>query len=229
MDRDAANDEARRHLAHCLVQVGRYQEAAQHLQILLGKTPGDPLLSTLLARAVSISASATRPADCSMMFCVHTPITPRPCAERGRIALAAEKYADAENWLRQALRVLPYDYEANWGLNQALLGQGKTAEAKPQLAKVQQLKNANARIHEIQTHEMDLHPNDAALQGELGDLLAQTGQRDIGERWLLHALQLDPRLPAVHAALARLYDEKGDVDKAEEHRREANRLKANKK
>ena len=226
VDLNPAHDEARRQLARCLVQIGRYQEAAEHLEFLLRKTPGDPHLRTLLARSqhdLGQRDEAVRLLDAVLR---DHPDHGLALRERARLALAAEKFADAETWFRQALRALPYNYEASWGLHQALQGQGKGAEAKAQLAHAQQLKNGQERIHEIQTHQMTLRPFDAALHGELGELLIQTGQVETGEHWLRSALHLDPNLSGPHAALARLYEDRGDSTRAAHHHREAERLKA---
>jgi tetratricopeptide (TPR) repeat protein len=204
---DPSHREAQRHLARCLVQVGRYQEAAEHLDGLLQQMPGDPDLLTLKARS-QYDQGQRQEAIASLDEALREHPDYGPALqERGRTALAAEQFAEAEKWFREAERALPYSYEATWGLYQALQGQQKTEQAKVHLAKAQQLKNAYERIHEIQTHEMTLHPDDASLQAELGERLAQTGQSEAGQYWLQSALQLNPGLPAARAALARLHDE----------------------
>lgn len=223
---DPDHREARRHLARCLVQVGRYQEAAEYLDSLLHQTPDDPDLLTLKARSqydLGQRQEGTALLDKALRA---QPDYGPALRERGRLALAAEQFAEAEKWFRQAQQVLPYNYEVNWGLYQAMQSLGKTDQAKEQFAKAQQLKNAYERIHEIQTHEMTQRPADPALHAELGEMLVQTGQPDLGEYWLLSSLQIDPKLAAAHFALARLYAERGQTAQAEQHRREAERLAA---
>jgi len=218
---DPRHDTARGHLARCLVEVGRYQDAMQHLEVLLQKSPEETELLTLKARSeydLGRRDDAVRLLD--EVVGKHPDYGPA-LRERGRVALAAEQFADAERWYRQALETMPFNYEVNWGLQQALRGLGQTAKAEEQLAVAQQLKDRIERIHEIRTHEMTLHPRDAALHAELGELLALTGQREMAEYWLLSALQLDPKLPQAHAALARLYDEQGNAAAAELHRQQA--------
>jgi tetratricopeptide (TPR) repeat protein len=229
LDRDDGHDEARRHLARCLVQIGRYQEAAGHLEALLHKTPRDAYLRTLLARAqydLGHRDQAIRLLDEVLR---DEPDYGLALRERGRLALAAEKFADAEKWLRQAVNVMPNNYEAIWAYHQALRGAGKTEEAKVQLAKAQLLKDGYERIHEIQTHQMTLRPQDASLHAELGELLIQIGQRDAGEHWLLNALKLNPAQANAHAALAKYYEERGNAPAAANHAREAARLRDTKK
>lgn len=221
---DPTHRAARAHLARALVQVGRYQEAMEHLERLLKDVPADPELLTLKAR--SLYDLGKREAAIELLDGVLSdhPDYGTALRERGRMALAAEQFAQAEEWFRRAQKVLPYNYEANWGLHQALRGLGKTAEAETQLAFAQQLKNRIERVYEIQTHEMTLRPTDAALHAELGELLVETGQRKSGEYWLLSALQIDPNLAAAHAALAQLYEEQGNENAAATHRQQAERL-----
>lgn len=223
VDADARHDEARRQLARCLVQVGRYQQAAEHLKMLLQKLPRDPDLLTLQARSqYDLGQREEALALLDETLRQHPDYGPA-LRERGRMALAAEQFAEAEQRFRQALQALPYNYEVNWGLYQALQGLNRSEEAKAQLAKAQQLKNAFERIHEIRTHQMTQSPTDPALHAELGEMLLQTGQSTSGEYWLLSALQLDPKLRAAHAALARLYDQQGNSAQAEHHRQQAER------
>jgi Tfp pilus assembly protein PilF len=45
----------------------------------------------------------------------------------------------------------------------------------------------------------------------------------VGENWLLSALNLKPRHRRAHAALADLYQARGDAAKADHHRQQAQR------
>jgi tetratricopeptide (TPR) repeat protein len=200
------------------VQVGRYQEAAEHLDTLLRKTPDDPDLLTLKARSQHDLGHRQEAVTLLEQALRSHPDDGPALLERARIAFAAEQFAEAEQWYRRALPVLPDNYEVHWGLYQSLQAQKKAAEADEELSKAQQLKNAYERIHEIQTHEMTQRPGDPALHAELGEMLLQTGQRDSAEYWLLSSLQLNPKLPKAHAALARLYEEQGRASDAEQHR-----------
>jgi tetratricopeptide (TPR) repeat protein len=218
---DPGHDEARRHLARCLVKVGRYQDAAGHLETLLCKFPGDPELQALLARTVHDRGERERSIALLDEVLQAYPDYGPALRERGRIALVGAQFADAEGWLRQAAEALPYDYEVHFALQQALQGQGRDAEAKKQLALAQQLQNRSERVNQIETREMTLRPSDAALHAELGELLIGLGRHDSGERWLQSSLQLDPQLPAAHAALARYYEKRGDTARAAYHRERA--------
>jgi predicted Zn-dependent protease len=224
VERDPTHDEARTQLARCLVQVGHYEEGARQIEILLKKTPGDPLLRTLLARSrydLGQRAEAAKLLD--DVIRAHPEHGPA-LRERGRLALADDDAPAAEHWYRQACRAMPFNYECSYGLQQALQKQGKLDEAKRQLAHAQGLKNAYERIHEIRTHQLAIRPGDAPLHAELGELLIQTGQPDAGFHMLVLALKLDPNLAAAHAGLARIFESQGDSARAGHHRSEADRL-----
>ncbi len=210
---------ARRHLVRCLVQVGRYQEAIGHVEKLRGALPDDPDLAVQLARCqhdLGDRALSTRTLDRTL---ASRPAFGPALRELGRQAQTAREFAGAEKWLTQAVQTMPFDYEGNWLLFQALQNQGKDAEAKPFFAKAQQLKDRMERINTIETREMTLRPLDADLHEEMGRCLVAVGSKESGLRWLLSAAQLAPQQPSVHAALADWYADAGDAAKAAEHRR----------
>jgi hypothetical protein len=64
-------------------------------------------------------------------------------------------------------------------------------------------------------------PHDPALHAELGALLIEMGHAKVGENWLHSALRLEPACRPAHAALADLYQARGDSVRAAFHRRQA--------
>jgi tetratricopeptide (TPR) repeat protein len=121
----------------------------------------------------------------------------------GKILLQQQQPAEAERWLRRALRTEPQDYRSHWLLSGALQQQGKTAEAEQQLDRARQLELSWQRLRKITSKELAARPHDAALQAELGALLLDLGYNEAGRNWLLSALQEDPNC-AARAALERL-------------------------
>jgi tetratricopeptide (TPR) repeat protein len=119
----------------------------------------------------------------------------------GRTLLQEQQPAQAETWLRRAVRALPHDYLSRWLLYQALQQQGKTAEAERQLEQATQLERRWQRLSKITELELPARPHDAALQAELSVLLRDLGYEEAGRNWLLSALQEDPNCAAAHAAL----------------------------
>jgi Tfp pilus assembly protein PilF len=132
-----------------------------------------------------------------------------------------DKPAEAEDWLRRAVRALPNDYEAHYALFLALSQQGKNAAASAQSKKTEEVKKRQERLGEIKSHDMNMRPRDPAMHCELGTLLISVGYPEVGRRWLESALRLDPHHGPAHAALADYYAARGEAGKAAEHRRQA--------
>ena len=99
--------------------------------------------------------------------------------------------------------------------------QGKDAEAKEQHKKAEAVKDRSERISELSSRRLAEQPLDPALHYEIGILFLQTGRAEVGERWLLSALTLDPEHKPSHAALADYYARIGNTALADEHRQKA--------
>lgn len=91
-------------------------------------------------------------------------------------------------------------------------------EAREQNRVADAVKDRGARIAELRSRTLAEFPLDPALHYEMGMLLIQTGRGEVGERWLLTALDLDAGHRPSHAALATYYEARGDKAKAEAHR-----------
>ena len=89
------------------------------------------------------------------------------------------------------------------------------------LAAADAIKDRADRVAEITTRQLSARPHDPALHCELGKLCLQGGQLEVGESWLLSALRQGPNYRPAHAALADYYRQRGDSERAEEHRRRA--------
>jgi Tfp pilus assembly protein PilF len=61
------------------------------------------------------------------------------------------------------------------------------------------------------------------LRYEAGTTFCETVNKEEGRRWLLRALEMDPRHGPTHAALADYYESKGNRDLAVRHRQLASR------
>jgi tetratricopeptide (TPR) repeat protein len=119
----------------------------------------------------------------------------------GKIYLHEQQPAEAETWLRRALRAAPQDYQSHWLLYQALKRQDKTAEAERHLEQAEQVEFRWQRLNKITQQELAARPHDAVLQAELGVLLLDLGYEEAGRNWLLAALQEDPNCAPARAAL----------------------------
>jgi predicted Zn-dependent protease len=144
----------------------------------------------------------------------------RALDERAKLALEQDQSTRAEEWLRQALGLDPFDYQAVNQLAQCLERRGQAAAARECRARLDTLRTDQQRLLELTRNIMD-RPHDPALRWEAGTILLRNGQPRDGKRWLLSALAEDPRYRPAHEALARHYESVHQADRAAYHRRQA--------
>jgi tetratricopeptide (TPR) repeat protein len=215
---DPERDDARWELALCLTETGRFDEALAQLETLRPRRPGDTELLIYMARCQGRMGRMKQAQELLDGVLADHPDSGLALRGRGELADLNGDLPEAEAWLWQAVRVLPYDYPAHWELHEALRRQGKTEAAKAQAAVIERLKKRLERLGEIASREMTLRPHDPALRCELGTLLLNLGHPELGERWLLSALAQDPNYAPAHTALAEYYQAQGDAERAAEHR-----------
>ena len=221
VEMDPQRREPRERLAVGLIETGRFDEGLKQLLAVRQWKPDDPKLETRLARCyewVGRTDEARRTLDA--VLAAHPDFGPA-LRQRGQDLIQGGKPAEAEPWLRRAVEAMPQDHAAAYGLSEALEKQGKAGEAEPWRARADKLKDAEDRFTNLTTREMSARPRDPALHCQLGELYLERGSKDLGERWLLSALHLDPNYRRAHQTLARFYKEQGDEEKAEYHRRQA--------
>ena len=212
---------ARWWLAVTLVNIGRYEEAVGHLELLRQRRPDD---ADVLVRLAMCRHRMGRAREANALL--DEVLTRRPghglaLLTRGQIAHGNGQLPEAEKWLRQAAAALPYDYKAHWALTQCLRDQGKTEQAEAEEAYANQLRDRWARLSEITTHQISQRRNDPALYCEAAKLLFELGSPEGGKNWLCSALLLDQQYAPALTALADYYDRQGDGATAEEYRRRA--------
>jgi len=221
---DAERLDARWWLSLCLVQNGRFNDALAHLELIRIRRPDNDDARVLLARCYGRLDQMEGADKLLDEVLARNPEHVLALKVRGQLLQMVQKPAAAEPWLREALRAMPHDYEANWGLFQSLQKQNKVAEAKAQSLRVEQLKKRLERLDEIGAKDMPNRPHDASLHCELGVLLLGLGHKDLGHRWLLSALHEDSNYRPARAALADYFESQGNSEKAAEYRRRAEGL-----
>jgi predicted Zn-dependent protease len=221
LERDPTRRATRWRLAEALVSLGGYEEAVGHLEVFSRDAPDDPKAAALLARCyffVGRQDDARRLLDDTLArhpddgLCLRT---------RGQFALIDKQQAEAERWLRRAVAAMPEDHQSHWLLFEALRQQGKLEEAKEQNRRAEEVKERVSRLTELQSRKLAEFPLDPAVHYEMGMILVQTGRGEVGERWFLTALELDPNHRPSHAALASYYESRGEREKAAFHRARA--------
>jgi tetratricopeptide (TPR) repeat protein len=218
---DPSREDARWWLAVCLVESARYDEALPLLERAAAARPGDPEVLVRLARCHQGLLDMDRARQLlDAVLAEHPDHTPALRA-RGQLAVATGRLDEAEDWLRRAAEAGPQDYRAQWALADCLKQRHKEAEALAQQARAERLKERLERLADISHRRMSATPHDPALHCDLGKLLIELGHEEVGHRWLLSALRLDPDFKPAHAALARYYEAQGDTGRADYHRRQA--------
>lgn len=221
LELDPERTEARWWLARALISIGRYHEANRELEIYGRSHAQDAevqvhraiclwrLDRSEEARSLLDSVLAKQPEDGLALL------------TRGQMLLSEERYAEAEPWLRQAVRVLPYDLRPQNALWECLRQQGRTEEAETQRERTDALRDLRNQQSDILTRLMQQRPDDPALHCKLGTLYIQLGAAQVGEQWLHSALRLDAHYKPALEALAKIYRERGDNERAEDYRRQA--------
>jgi len=158
----------------------------------------------------------------------------------GTILILRGKHAEAEAQFRAALQMQPALIETRCSLGSVLAMQGKNEEAEALLLESVRRQPGNAKLHQnlgnvLVTREklaeaeteystaIQLNPTDATLRESLGGLFLKRGQPDKALAQLQEALKLQPN-PKVHATVAIILAQRGDVPGAIHHYSEALRL-----
>lgn len=136
-----------------------------------------------------------------------------------RLEMQEKHLAEAEVWLRRALKVDPTDTEVEYLLVGNLQAQRRYDEARAMQKQHHKDTALLKRVSRVLQQEAENPSTDPTSFVEIGNLFIKTNER-IGLYWLNRALARDPANQAAHKALADFYDRKGDRDKAIYHRQQ---------
>ena len=227
LELDPDNDEARWWLAVELQEAGQFHEALPLLEELRTRAWPDRDLRARLAH--SLDRVGRTPEACALLdeVVAENPDAGYALRIRGQLELTAGELPEAEKWLREAVRVLPYDYRAQYALAQCLRQADQNSEAAEVQAVAELLKSRSERLAELRTRQMPVKPHSPLLHCEMGELLDLLGYPDMAEKWMYSALHEDPDYLPAHAALADFYEHhQRDPDKAATHRAQAHGSRA---
>jgi pentatricopeptide repeat protein len=218
---DPEHDWARTKLAVSLLDLAQAPEALPHLKYLLRRQPHRPLLRVYLARCYVQLGRVEKAEKVLDEVLAARPHLAEALAERGSLALQRGQSRAAETWLRQAAALEPTNFQVNYRLSQALLKNGKSAEARKLQKRVKQIENDMDRIHRIVTRDMQRRPHDPALHYEVGVIAMRAGSIAEGLRWLHSALREDPNYGPAHQLLGMYYQQTGSPARAAQHLKRA--------
>jgi tetratricopeptide (TPR) repeat protein len=195
------SEQARLKLAETLLIAGTPGAALEQYEWLAGRRPEQPEVQLGLARCrrrLGQGEEARRVLDALL---ARVPEDGEALWERGQVELDRGQAAEAEPWLRQAVRARPHDRRVAHSLSLCLLALDRRDEAEKVQARVAELDADLRRLDQVRQAVME-RPYDAALRCEGGLLFLRNGERQEGLRWLRLALRLDPNCQAARAALA---------------------------
>lgn len=139
---------------------------------------------------------------------------------RGRVAMAQRNWQEAETYLLQSREADPYDRETLHLLAQCWKHMNKHADSAKLNDRIKKLEAEEKALREW-VRQAGERPDDPAPRYELGRLCQRNGQPDEALRWFSGALVCDPTHAASHSALAKLYEERGNRERAAWHRAQA--------
>lgn len=204
--------EGRLRLAQSLLHAGMTAQAVEQFTLLARIQPNDPAVRLGLALCRAEDGEVLSAGQDLDALIAENPRDKIALIERSRLALAVDRAAEAESWLRQALVLDLSDRRTNYLLYIALKQQGKEAEAEEQKQRSDRVLGDLKRLGIIQSEEMDKRPNDPALLCELGTLYLRNGREQQGVYWLRRALEQDPDYGPARTALAHYHQSKGRLE-----------------
>jgi predicted Zn-dependent protease len=229
-DRDALADyekavelaptlEGRLGRAGALYRVGRPWDALLEYEQLRPGRPADPDVLLGLARcrfSLRAVGEARRLLD---ELLERQPDHRAALLERGRLALHAGQFADAEGWLRRAADAAPgYDSQPHRVLARCLEAAHKTGEARRCVGEAGR-REANVLRVERLTARSNRGPANPVQRFEIATELMRLGREEDGVAVLLFVLEQEPRFGPAHAALADYFERTGQPARAARHRR----------
>jgi Tfp pilus assembly protein PilF len=202
------DESARRRLALALVRADRAREAVEYLEALRERS-ADPEVLLGLARSRRCLGQADAARRLLDAVLATEPRNAEALSERGKLAVQTGHAAEAEEPLRRALALAPFDRETNYTWYLCLRQLGREAEAARALEAVQRIRADLQRVSDLR-RRVATAPRDAALRCEVGVIFLRNGQEREGLRWLRSALAIDPGHAAARQALARCAQAKDD-------------------
>ena len=136
----------------------------------------------------------------------------------GELLLSLGDAAEAAAVLKEAYRSVPEHANLAYALARALKASGRVAEAEPLFAFVAE---SRPKLEELTELEKKLRekPKDLALRMKIAGITAKYVSRRDAIRWYENLLRVAPNYVPAHQAIAELYRQLGDEERADWHER----------
>ena len=215
---DSLNLEAGKRLAEAQLTQGDADDALQQFTRLRELAPDDPALQLGAARCHRLLGHTEEAKRLLDALAARQPDNAAVWTTRGSAAMDQDNLVTAEESYRKALAVDPFDDVTYTKLAGCLRRLGRADEADEMMEHGKRIEVDAARLRTL-TEEIARRPADPKPRYEAGVICMRNGQESEGLRWLLGALECDPRHGPSHAALAEYYDSVGQPEQAAAHRR----------
>lgn len=197
-------------LAACLLQLGQLDQCEQAVKEILVDAADAPLANLYLGMIAFRRSDTIKALEYLRHAEKADPRLPGLHCQIGNVYLRQRRWTDAERAFKKALAIDGDSAEAHDGL-----GVAYRWRKRPEEAVHEHMQSVGLLHHRPQTH---IH---------LGLALAEVGHIDWAIRAFNVALEQNPNNPFPHRCLAQLHERaKGDLVKAADHRRAADRLRA---
>lgn len=207
-------------LIEALMKQLKFNEADSQLQALLRRDPDNADAQVNRADCQIRLGELDQARELLKGTLQHDPNQYRALVLIGQLESAAGQPQAAIDALRRAVDQHPEDAEVRYMYGRALRAAGREAEAKPHLDFREQAREPLLRLNHA-TNELVANPANQKLRYEVAELTWRWKSHDEGVTWLKSLLDINPAHQAAHALLARHYELKHDLQKAELHRRQA--------
>lgn len=144
LELDPTHFDARLQLALTIAQEAP-QESVAHLEELLRRHPDDQHVRFTLATGLSGVGRLDEAQKLLDEVLAKEPHHVPALVERGKLALDAQQFAEAERWLRLALQQAPDEFHVNLALGECLLRAGNITEGKRFQERSQQIQAEQKR------------------------------------------------------------------------------------
>ncbi len=132
--------------------------------------------------------------------------------------LGLHKFAEAEEYLQQALAAAPFDLDICYALAQCLRRQQKVEQAEKLQARWKKMDADLQRLRQLH-QDIGKDPNNPAPRFQAGEICLRNGQTKEALRWFAGALRVDPKHAPTLKALAAYQQHAGSADPTTDHAR----------
>ncbi len=207
-------------LASSLLELHEFDQAEALLQKMLLEAPDDIDVLQLLSECLFEQGRLEQSDVVLARLLELDPHNIHGRLTRARSQTFSGRGREAAALAQSVVDERPFDVEAHFVLGTALRVAGRGEEAARHFAFVETARTRLQQARLLKEKVSTKDPGDVTARYEVGRILLEYDSPDEGAGWLQSALDLDPGHQPSHAALAEYYAGRGNLELAEQHRRQ---------